>query len=398
MLNNVTASLGSIPSNFIYNYEGLSDFILGEYEADQRYYDILCTIINNESTKENPIDISPVYKTINLLSDSGAIENITDIIPASSFTISSVSDSMKAAEKTVNLFRCSEFQDYILDKTILISNKLKKEMIDDKIITDTVNMSLFNKYNNNNYLTSLYNNQYALYKSADKLNSDIDNPIKNVSYDMYKDLIYKALTSIGDYALDSVTGGATKIPDLLMNNIKYNNVINNSILAPSETVGQVKDCYFIQDTAKSMCDLNIFDETENTYYNFRLILQSSLTAYELLSNNESLLNIIGEKGQKLITEKIKNINSILSDVEKCDISFYSTGNISDEIEKIKEISIMVVPLEETNPSEFVEITEPTEPTTTMAENEKEEMQTTNSIDTLEDKYKPEDTIRKMERA
>lgn len=408
ILNNVTASLGSIPSNFISNYEGLSDFILGEYEVEQRYYDILCTIINNESTKESPIDISHVYQTINLLSDSGAIENIINSSPAFSFTISSIADSMKAAEKTVNLFRCSEFQKNVLDKTILISDKLKQEMIDDKFVTDMVNMSLFNKYNNNNYLTSLYNNQYALYKSADKLNSDIDNPIKNVSYDMYKDLIYKALTSMGDYALDSVTGGATEIPDLLMNNIKYNNVINDLILAPSETVGQVKDCYFIQNIAKSMCDLNIFYETENSYYNFRLILQSSLTAYELLSNNEALLNIIGEQGKKLITEKITNINSILSDVEKCDISFYSTNNISDEIEKVKEISIMIVPIEEeTQSPEFVEITEvPTEPitttspepVTTMAENEPEEMQTTNPIDTSENKYKPEDTIRKMERA
>ena len=86
--------------------------------------------------------------------------------------------------------------------------------------------------------------------------------------------------------------------------------------------------------------------------------RQSLTAYESLSNNELLLSIIGEEGQTVVEEKIKNINSLLADIENCDVSFYSTNNISDEIEKIKDISVMIVPIEdETQSTEFVEITE-----------------------------------------
>ena len=107
---------------------------------------------------------------------------IFDVNDIESFSISSVSDCMKASEKMINLIRCSEFQRNVLDKTILTSDKLKKEMTDDKIITDLVNLSLLNKYINNTYFSSLYNNQYALYQSAVKLDSDIDNSIKNVTY------------------------------------------------------------------------------------------------------------------------------------------------------------------------------------------------------------------------
>ncbi|MEE0618752.1 MAG: hypothetical protein U0N91_00070 [Oscillospiraceae bacterium] len=356
-LNNYTVSLGAFPSNFIANYEGISDYLIGFYEEDERYYDVLCTIINNEQSNNN-VDFSIAYKTINFLSDTGLTEMIFDVNDIESFSISSVSDCMKASEKMINLIRCSEFQRNVLDKTILTSDKLKKEMTDDKIITDLVNLSLLNKYINNTYFSSLYNNQYALYQSAVKLDSDIDNSIKNVTYDECKNLIYKSLTSISDKILNSVTLGATEIPDLLMKNIKYNNFINKSILEPSEVLGNLKDCYFIQDTVKSMCSLNIFEESENTYYNLCLILQSSLTAYESLSNNELLLSIIGEEGQTVVEEKIKNINSLLADIENCDVSFYSTNNISDEIEKIKDISVMIVPIEdETQSTEFVEITE-----------------------------------------
>lgn len=356
-LNNYTVSLGAFPSNFIANYEGISDYLIGFYEEDERYYDVLCTIINNEQSNNN-VDFSIAYKTINFLSDTGLTEMIFDVNDIESFSISSVSDCMKASEKMINLIRCSEFQRNVLDKTILTSDKLKKEMTDDKIITDLVNLSLLNKYINNTYFSSLYNNQYALYQSAVKLDSDIDNSIKNVTYDECKNLIYKSLTSISDKILNSVTLGATEIPDLLMKNIKYNNFINKSILEPSEVLGNLKDCYFIQDTVKSMCSLNIFEESENTYYNLCLILQSSLTAYESLSNNELLLSIIGEEGQTVVEEKIKNINSLLADIENCDVSFYSTNNISDEIEKIKDISVMIVPIEdETQSTEFVEIEE-----------------------------------------
>lgn len=345
LLNDITSSLGSIPSNYIFNYEGMTDYIIGEYEADERYYDILCTIINNECSYRNNLDISKMYNTINKFVDSGAIEKIMENNQTESsilsFVISSTSDAMNAAEKTTKLLQCAEYQDNVLEKTILSSNELKKQMIDDKFVTDVINNTIFNKYNNNTYLSSLYNNQYALYKSADKLNKDIDNPIKNISFESYWDLVYKGLTTVGDFALGTVSGGATEIPDLLMKNIKYNDIINNTILSPSESLGQVKDCYFIQNVTKDMCNANLFDEPESAYYKIRLTLQSATTAYELISNNKTLLNLIGTKGQELSTKRNENIKSILSDIEKSDISFYSVDGISDELKGIKDFFIMI---------------------------------------------------------
>ena len=336
---------------------GIFDFVVGSYDSDKRYYDILCTIINNDKSSEEIIDFSIVYKTITFLSDTSLLNTIVNGNDVLTFIISSVSDCMKASEKTVNLIRCSEYQDKVLDKTILNSCKLKEEMMDDKIITDFVNFSIFNKYVNNTYLSSLYNNQYALYESANKLNKDIDNPIKNISTEWYRDMIYKTLTSIADEGLNVVTGGATEIPDILMKNIKYNNVINNLILEPSEVLNNVKDCYFIQETVKNVCNSDIFNETENSYYNFKLMLQSSLTAYEILKENDTLMKIVGVDGKNLITEKIDNINSILNNIENCDITFYSISDISNEMVDVKDISIMIVPLEETNSTEIVEIEE-----------------------------------------
>lgn len=358
MLNDVTSSLGAVPSNFMSNYDGIFDFVVGGYDSDKRYYDILCTIINNNKSCEETIDFSIAYETITFLSDTGLLNTIVNGNDVLTFIISSVSDCMKATEKTVNLIRCSEYQDKVLDKTILNSYNLKKEMMDDKIITDIVNFSIFNKYINNTYLASLYNNQYALYESANKLNKDIDNPIKNVSTEWYRDMIYKTITSIADEGLNVVSGGATEIPDILMKNIKYNNAINNLILEPSEVLNNVKDCYFIQETVKNVCNVDIFNETENSYYNFKLMLQSSLTAYEILKENDTLMKIVGEDGQNLILEKINNINSILNNIENCDITFYSTTDISNDMVNIKDISIMIVPIEnETNSTEMVEITE-----------------------------------------
>lgn len=357
MLNDVTSSLGAVPSNFMSNYDGIFDFVVGGYDSDKRYYDILCTIINNNKSCEETIDFSIAYETITFLSDTGLLNTIVNGNDVLTFIISSVSDCMKATEKTVNLIRCSEYQDKVLDKTILNSYNLKKEMMDDKIITDIVNFSIFNKYINNTYLASLYNNQYALYESANKLNKDIDNPIKK-STEWYRDMIYKTITSIADEGLNVVSGGATEIPDILMKNIKYNNAINNLILEPSEALNNVKDCYFIQETVKNVCNVDIFNETENSYYNFKLMLQSSLTAYEILKENDTLMKIVGEDGQNLILEKINNINSILNNIENCDITFYSTSDISNDMVNIKDISIMIVPIEnETNSTEMVEITE-----------------------------------------
>lgn len=358
MLNDVTSSLGAVPSNFMSNYDGIFDFVVGGYDSDKRYYDILCTIINNDKSCEETIDFSIAYETITFLSDTGLLNTIVNGNDVLTFIISSVSDCMKATERTVNLIRCSEYQDNVLDKTILNSYNLKKEMMDDKIITDIVNFSIFNKYINNTYLASLYNNQYALYESANKLNKEIDNPIKNVSTEWYRDMIYKTITSIADEGLNVVSGGATEIPDILMKNIKYNNAINNLILEPSEALNNVKDCYFIQETVKNVCNVDIFNETENSYYNFKLMLQSSLTAYEILKENDTLMKIVGEDGQNLILEKINNINSILNNIENCDITFYSTSDISNDMVNIKDISIMIVPIEnETNSTEMVEITE-----------------------------------------
>lgn len=358
MLNDVTSSLGAVPSNFMSNYDGIFDFVVGGYDSDKRYYDILCTIINNDKSCEETIDFSIAYETITFLSDTGLLNTIVNGNDVLTFIISSVSDCMKATERTVNLIRCSEYQDNVLDKTILNSYNLKKEMMDDKIITDIVNFSIFNKYINNTYLASLYNNQYALYESANKLNKDIDNPIKNVSTEWYRDMIYKIITSIADEGLNVVSGGATEIPDILMKNIKYNNAINNLILEPSEALNNVKDCYFIQETVKNVCNVDIFNETENSYYNFKLMLQSSLTAYEILKENDTLMKIVGEDGQNLILEKINNINSILNNIVNCDITFYSTSDISNDMVNIKDISIMIVPIEnETNSTEMVEITE-----------------------------------------
>ena len=358
MLNDVTSSLGAVPSNFMSNYDGIFDFVVGGYDSDKRYYDILCTIINNNKSCEETIDFSIAYETITFLSDTGLLNTIVNGNDVLTFIISSVSDCMKATEKTVNLIRCSEYQDKVLDKTILNSYNLKKEMMDDKIITDIVNFSIFNKYINNTYLASLYNNQYALYESANKLNKDIDNPIKNVSTEWYRDMIYKIITSIADEGLNVVSGGATEIPDILMKNIKYNNAINNLILEPSEALNNVKDCYFIQETVKNVCNVDIFNETENSYYNFKLMLQSSLTAYEILKENDTLMKIVGEDGQNLILEKINNINSILNNIVNCDITFYSTSDISNDMVNIKDISIMIVPIEdETNSTEMVEIEE-----------------------------------------
>lgn len=362
MLNDVTSYLGAVPSNFMSNYDGIFDFVVGGYDSDKRYYDILCTIINNDKSCEETIDFSIAYETITFLSDTGLLNTIVNGNDVLTFIISSVSDCMKATERTVNLIRCSEYQDNVLDKTILNSYNLKKEMMDDKIITDIVNFSIFNKYINNTYLASLYNNQYALYESANKLNKDIDNPIKNVSTEWYRDMIYKIITSIADEGLNVVSGGATEIPDILMKNIKYNNAINNLILEPSEALNNVKDCYFIQETVKNVCNVDIFNETENSYYNFKLMLQSSLTAYEILKENDTLMKIVGEDGQNLILEKINNINSILNNIENCDITFYSTSDISNDMVNIKDISIMIVPIEEeTNSTQMVEIEEiPTE--------------------------------------
>ncbi len=358
MLNDVTSSLGAVPSNFMSNYDGIFDFVVGGYDSDKRYYDILCTIINNDKSCEETIDFSIAYETITFLSDTGLLNTIVNGNDVLTFIISSVSDCMKATERTVNLIRCSEYQDNVLDKTILNSYNLKKEMMDDKIITDIVNFSIFNKYINNTYLASLYNNQYALYESANKLNKDIDNPIKNVSTEWYRDMIYKIITSIADEGLNVVSGGATEIPDILMKNIKYNNAINNLILEPSEALNNVKDCYFIQETVKNVCNVDIFNETENSYYNFKLMLQSSLTAYEILKENDTLMKIVGEDGQNLILEKINNINSILNNIVNCDITFYSTSDISNDMVNIKDISIMIVPIEdETNSTEMVEIEE-----------------------------------------
>lgn len=362
MLNDVTSSLGAVPSNFMSNYDGIFDFVVGGYDSDKRYYDILCTIINNDKSCEETIDFSIAYETITFLSDTGLLNTLVNGNDVLTFIISSVSDCMKATERTVNLIRYSEYQDNVLDKTILNSYNLKKEMMDDKIITDIVNFSIFNKYINNTYLASLYNNQYALYESANKLNKDIDNPIKNVSTEWYRDMIYKTITSIADEGLNVVSGGATEIPDILMKNIKYNNAINNLILEPSEALNNVKDCYFIQETVKNVCNVDIFNETENSYYNFKLMLQSSLTAYEILKENDTLMKIVGEDGQNLILEKINNINSILNNIENCDITFYSTFDISNDMVNIKDISIMIVPIEEeTNSTQMVEIEEiPTE--------------------------------------
>lgn len=358
MLNDVTSSLGAVPSNFMSNYDGIFDFVVGGYDSDKRYYDILCTIINNDKSCEETIDFSIAYETITFLSDTGLLNTLVNGNDVLTFIISSVSDCMKATERTVNLIRCSEYQDNVLDKTILNSYNLKKEMMDDKIITDIVNFSIFNKYINNTYLASLYNNQYALYESANKLNKDIDNPIKNVSTEWYRDMIYKTITSIADEGLNVVSGGATEIPDILMKNIKYNNAINNLILEPSEALNNVKDCYFIQETVKNVCNVDIFNETENSYYNFKLMLQSSLTAYEILKENDTLMKIVGEDGQNLILEKINNINSILNNIENCDITFYSTSDISNDMVNIKDISIIIVPIEdETNSTEMVEIEE-----------------------------------------
>lgn len=129
LLNDITSSLGSIPSNYIFNYEGMTDYIIGEYEADERYYDILCTIINNECSYRNNLDISKMYNTINKFVDSGAIEKIMENNQTESsilsFVISSTSDAMNAAEKTTKLLQCAEYQDNVLEKTILSSNELK---------------------------------------------------------------------------------------------------------------------------------------------------------------------------------------------------------------------------------------------------------------------------------
>ena len=108
----------------------------------------------------------------------------------------------------------------------------------------------------------------------------------------------------------------------------------------------------------------------------------------------------------LLEDNLKVIEQAFNDVEVS--SNPARRGLTDSAEIIKDKHTLVVPIEdETQSSEPAEITEvPTEPitttspepVTTMAENEPEEMQTTNPIDTSEDKYKPEDTIRKMERA
>lgn len=109
----------------------------------------------------------------------------------------------------------------------------------------------------------------------------------------------------------------------------------------------------------------------------------------------------------------EEVKEILCNTAKCPESagseYFKMVNAKLAVEEaIRRTDALVVPIEnETQLPEFVEITEvPTEPitttspepVTTTSENETEEMQTTNPIDTSEDKYKPEDTIRKMERA
>lgn len=351
LLNNTTSSLGSLPSYFISNQDGITDYLIGQYEPDERYYNVLFNIISNGIPDKNTLDISQVYEPLNFMNDTGIIDMIIEGTEvqnfdfAISYTISSVANVMEASERTINLFRCSEFEKNVLNKTLLSSDKLKVEMMDDKIITDLVRKSLFNKYIYNNYLSSFYNNQYALYKSAYRLNNDIKNPIENISAELYSTLIYSSLTSLGDFAFNEITYGFTGIADTLMQNIKHNSLIKDYILDPSETIGEIKDCYFIQDTTKNLCSLSIFDEFENSYYNFRLILQSSLTAYELLSKNEELLRIIGEDGKNTVTSKLNNINSFLEDILKCDTDFYMTENIWSESEIVKNISIVIVPVD-----------------------------------------------------
>nr|MDE6020605.1 hypothetical protein [Ruminococcus sp.] len=148
-------------------------------------------------------------------------------------------------------------------------------------------------------------------------------------------IIYNGITTIKDKGLEEISGGATKIPDLLMKNIKYVPGID-SLLSTSEKLGKVKDCYFIQETLKNLCSKEFFEETQNEYYNVRFILQSSLTAYELLLDSGA---VIKPDDKQFIEQKCNKISDMISNLKTCNINFYSTNMVSNNLKNLNELFI-----------------------------------------------------------
>lgn len=335
-LNDITASAISVESYYLNEYKGMTDFVIGDYNSEKRYYDILLEIINNESS-EKSTDISSILSL-----DSNLKGEIIDIMGSAniindseSFIFSSINDTLKASEKAIQLAFCSEFQKNIIPNTLLNSNKLKNELIDDKITTDLLRLPIFGKYMIKTYESAIFNNQYALFKSSENAQKNISEPLKNLNTDNLKDIIYNGITTIKDKGLEEISGGATKIPDLLMKNIKYVPGID-SLLSTSEKLGKVKDCYFIQETLKNLCSKEFFEETQNEYYNVRFILQSSLTAYELLLDSGA---VIKPDDKQFIEQKCNKISDMISNLKTCNINFYSTNMVSNNLKNLNELFI-----------------------------------------------------------
>lgn len=335
-LNDITASAISVGSYYLNEYKGMTDFVIGDYDSEKRYYDILLEIINNESS-EKSTDISSILSL-----DSNLKDEIIDIMGSAniindseSFIFFSINDTLKASEKAVQLALCSEFQKNIIPNTLLNSDKLKNELIDDKITTDLLRLPIFGKYMIKTYESAIFNNQYALFKSSENAQKNISEPLKNLNTDNLQDIIYNGITTITDKGLEEISGGATKIPDLLMKNIKYVPGMD-SLLSTSEKLGKVKDCYFIQETLKNLCSKEFFEETQNEYYNVRFILQSSLTAYELLLDSGA---VIKPDDKQFIEQKCNKISDMISNLKACNINFYSTNMESNNLKNLNELFI-----------------------------------------------------------
>lgn len=352
-LNDITASAISVESYYLNEYKGMTDFVIGDYDSEKRYYDILLEIINNESS-EKSTDISSILSL-----DSNLKDEIIDIMGSAniindseSFIFSSINDTLKASEKATQLALCSKFQKNIIPNTLLNSDKLKNELIDDKITTDLLRLPILGKYMIKTYESAIFNNQYALFKSSENAQKNISEPLKNLNTDNLQDIIYNGITTIKDKGLEEISGGATKIPDLLMKNIKYVPGID-SLLSTSEKLGKVKDCYFIQETLKNLCSKEFFEETQNEYYNVRFILQSSLTAYELLLDSGA---VIKPDDKQFIEQKCNKISDMISNLKACNINFYSTNMESNNLKNLNELFI------HNNSDEKSTTITPTEPT------------------------------------
>ena len=346
-INHQTASWASYPSYYVNGFDSYTDLIIGGYQPEERYCDILLSIISNTDCEgEYKPESASLYTVLQWFDDYEEVREFAEDIPeflsetleyqganaVFSYTLGSVTECVGVSEKYAEIKNCNQFQKNILDKTILDSNPITAEKAGGWALNQLRQITEMSvqpvKYVFRTIENATFDSTYALYESSETLNSQLQKPETNEVKEDISKIIYKKFTTGGDLIIDYMSEGTAAIPKVLIKSVR-NTYPANQLLTASEKMGEVSDCYFIQKFIKSHDASSIFEDTEKNYYYTRLLLQTTLTAHEAFIENDALKFIIGEECSNIILERCDKIGELINKMSVSDISFYSTEGIPD---------------------------------------------------------------------